>query len=406
MPSQHQTRAERKSCFIVISAHISGASISSDAGERQTAASSCPCWLTKQEPRGQQTTTAHCPVQTNTPRHVSIPDATSPFHAHQPNLPSQYSSTALFHTCLPAPLFHSSPPFRMLPESDVPDASMGRCHCYSGRSSPESDDANCPHCPTPNRPSPSLPFPSSFFPTSDKDWKKLRRCIEASVKGFVIGAGLKGGLAAFSILARLRSRRCAGMVSNREAVVMAAKETLRYGLFLGTFAGTYVSVDEYVAAFGGDDRHDGKMEIPLSRVGCRAFAAFDWSKRAAYKLSRLHSHPCCCSGIKMWDKKQEIWTHLQTFDLVMSHGGKDVIILQVAKEIITSMPFTNLEGIEKYYKSQGMDLKLDQEMKIPCPICGKRRKWAKRGKSEKEEEMEGDNVNNKLFVFILLVSIG
>lgn len=35
----------------------------------------------------------------------------------------------------------------------------------------------------------------------------------------------------------------------------AVKDTLRYGLFLGSFAGTYVSVDECVAAIGGDSRH-------------------------------------------------------------------------------------------------------------------------------------------------------
>ncbi|KAK1307594.1 hypothetical protein QJS10_CPA09g00373 [Acorus calamus] len=51
------------------------------------------------------------------------------------------------------------------------------------------------------RPSPSILSPS-------KDWeKKLRRCAEAAAKGFAIGSGLKGGLAVFSILVRLRSRR-------------------------------------------------------------------------------------------------------------------------------------------------------------------------------------------------------
>jgi len=36
---------------------------------------------------------------------------------------------------------------------------------------------------------------------------------------------------------------------------MGIKETLRYGLFLGTFAGTFVSVDEAIAALAGDKRH-------------------------------------------------------------------------------------------------------------------------------------------------------
>lgn len=48
--------------------------------------------------------------------------------------------------------------------------------------------------------------------------------------------------------------RKAGSFTNEEAVVLALKETLRYGLFLGTFAGTYVSVDEIIASFGGRKR--------------------------------------------------------------------------------------------------------------------------------------------------------
>ena len=87
----------------------------------------------------------------------------------------------------------------------------------------------------------------------DGELRWLRRCLEAAGKGFAIGAGLKGGLALFSVLVRIRSRRSprsrkAGAMTNEEAVVLAAKETVRYGLFLGTFAGSYVSVDEYIAA--------------------------------------------------------------------------------------------------------------------------------------------------------------
>lgn len=45
------------------------------------------------------------------------------------------------------------------------------------------------------------------------------------------------------------------MSSTGEAAAMVLKETLRYGLFLGTFAGTFVSVDECIAALGGHRRH-------------------------------------------------------------------------------------------------------------------------------------------------------
>ncbi|KAK1307593.1 hypothetical protein QJS10_CPA09g00372 [Acorus calamus] len=50
------------------------------------------------------------------------------------------------------------------------------------------------------------------------------------------------------------------------------------------------------------------------------------------------------------------------------HGGKDPIILQGVKEIACGIPFTNLEGIMNYYKSTGVDIQLDQQMKVPCSI--------------------------------------
>lgn len=51
------------------------------------------------------------------------------------------------------------------------------------------------------------------------------------------------------------------------------------------------------------------------------------------------------------------------------HGGKDALILQGVSEIASNMPFSNLEGIEKYYKSIGVDVKLDPNMKVPCSVC-------------------------------------
>ena len=58
------------------------------------------------------------------------------------------------------------------------------------------------------------------------------------------------------ILVPWRAGECrkTGAMTNEEAVVLAVKETVRYGLFLGTFAGSYVSVDEYIAAVWGRKR--------------------------------------------------------------------------------------------------------------------------------------------------------
>jgi hypothetical protein len=135
--------------------------------------------------------------------------------------------------------------------------------------------------------------PLAALAARDGELRWLRRCVEAAAKGFAIGGGLKGGLALFSVLVRIRSRRSprsrslsrahkldafgaggfgltalnlvlvpwraaecrkAGAMTNDEAVVLAVKETVRYGLFLGTFAGSYVSVDEYIAAVWGRKR--------------------------------------------------------------------------------------------------------------------------------------------------------
>lgn len=60
---------------------------------------------------------------------------------------------------------------------------------------------------------------------------------------------------AISITGAVRSFRKGIAVTNGEATVAALKETLRYGLFLGAFAGTFVSTDEVIGALGGHRRH-------------------------------------------------------------------------------------------------------------------------------------------------------
>ncbi|ONL92596.1 hypothetical protein ZEAMMB73_Zm00001d027280 [Zea mays] len=97
---------------------------------------------------------------------------------------------------------------------------------------------------------------SSALAAGDEELWWLWRCVEAAAKGFAIGVCLKGSLVLFSILVRIRSRRShrsrkVGAMTNEEVVVLTVKETVRYGLFLGTFAGSYVSIDEYIAAVWG-----------------------------------------------------------------------------------------------------------------------------------------------------------
>ncbi|CAN6466776.1 unnamed protein product [Victoria cruziana] len=231
----------------------------------------------------------------------------------------------------------------------------------------------------------------------------LQRCAYATAKGFAIGAGLKGGLAAFSILARMRRRsysRKSVSVSDRDGVVIALKETLRYGLFLGTFAGTFVSVDECIAAFGGEDRTAGWRALVAGGVAGPSMLLTGLDSQhtslAIYILMRAAVLASRC-GIKS-DKFGRIcrplaWAHGDIFLMCLSssqilsayilkqeslpssyrsflnkHGGKDPILLQGVKTIASGKALENLGKIEDYYESIGLNVKLDPDMKVPCSI--------------------------------------
>ncbi|WCJ44464.1 hypothetical protein M5689_025130 [Euphorbia peplus] len=265
----------------------------------------------------------------------------------------------------------------------------------------------CSHCIGSDPPSSSnysslLRFDS--IPLSDSD--KLWRVITASAKGFSVGAGLKGGLSLFALLAKLlRSRssrfsRKVELFTNSEAIALALKETLRYGLFLGTFAGTFVSVDEVIATYGGH-RRTGKWRALLAGLIAGPSMLLtglntQHTSLALYILMRAAVLASRC-GIKSkrFGKycKPLTWKHGDIFlmclsssqilsayilkpesmppsykSFLMKHGGKDRVILQGVKEIASGLPFTNLGLIEKYYSSLGADVKLDPKMKIPCTL--------------------------------------
>ncbi|XP_020104269.1 uncharacterized protein LOC109721212 isoform X1 [Ananas comosus] len=269
-----------------------------------------------------------------------------------------------------------------------------------------------PSAPSPPQTSSSSAFPSCFLHLRSEgghgdEWRWLRRCAEASAKGFAIGAGLKGGLALFSILTRLRSRRSLrsssrklGTFTNEEAVIMAIKETMRYGMFLGAFAGTFVSVDECIAAIWGHKRTAGWRALLAGALAGPSMILTgpntQHTSLAIYILMRAAVLASRC-GIKSKKFghlcKPLTWSHGDIFLMCLSssqilsayilkqdslplsyksflnkHGGKDPLILQGVKEIACNIPFTNLEGIERYYKSTGVDIKLDPSMKVPCSI--------------------------------------
>uniref|UniRef100_A0A6V7QWT8 Uncharacterized protein n=1 Tax=Ananas comosus var. bracteatus TaxID=296719 RepID=A0A6V7QWT8_ANACO len=117
-----------------------------------------------------------------------------------------------------------------------------------------------PSAPSPPQTSSSSAFPSCFLHLRSEgghgdEWRWLRRCAEASAKGFAIGAGLKGGLALFSILTRLRSRR--SLRSSARGSDHGDQRDDAIWNVSGAFAGTFVSVDECIAAIWGHKRTAG-----------------------------------------------------------------------------------------------------------------------------------------------------
>ncbi|KAG4194151.1 hypothetical protein ERO13_A06G035800v2 [Gossypium hirsutum] len=266
---------------------------------------------------------------------------------------------------------------------------------------PGSHDDTCKHC-TRSQSLSSSPSALGSDSVLLVDSNKLRRIFVASAKGFSIGAGLKGGLALFSILARLlrKKSRKVEAFTNKEAISLAIKETLRYGLFLGTFAGTFVSVDEIIGELGGHNRTAKWRALVAGLVAGPSMLLTGHNTQhkslAIYILMRAAVLASRC-GIKSkrFGKlcKPLTWKHGDIFLMCLSssqilssyilkqdslppsyrsflnkHGGKDLVILQGVKEIASGLPFTNLEAIEKLYKASGVDVKLDPNMKIPCSM--------------------------------------
>ncbi|KAL0700373.1 hypothetical protein Bca4012_056495 [Brassica carinata] len=252
----------------------------------------------------------------------------------------------------------------------------------AGDDSGEPFDLTCNHS---NSIKPDLSSSCSPSGSKSDDSEKLRRIIVASIKAFSIGTGIKGGLAIFSIFARLARRRSSsqlrrtGDFSNSEAIAMGIKETLRYGLFLGTFAGTFVSVDEAICSLAGDQRHNCKMEGPLCWFSGWAIDASHRTKHTTHEFSCLHFDArggSCVTVRSSYILKQEsLPSSYKSF--LNKQGGKDLSIIQGVKDIASAKPFTNLRAIEKYYKSVGVDIKLDPNMKVPCSIIHGKESCAK-----------------------------
>ncbi|XP_023545568.1 uncharacterized protein LOC111804956 isoform X3 [Cucurbita pepo subsp. pepo] len=182
---------------------------------------------------------------------------------------------------------------------------------------------------------------------------------------------------------------------------MALKETLRYGLFLGTFAGTFVSIDEIIGNLAGHRRTarwralvagalaGPSMLLTGLNTQHKTLAIYIFM-RAAVLASRCGieskrlGHICkpltwsygdiflmCLSSSQILSayvlKQDSLPPSFRSF--LNTHGGKDTVILEGLKSFILGMPSPNkFNAIEKYYQTKGAHVKLDPGMKTPCTI--------------------------------------
>ncbi|XP_073282341.1 uncharacterized protein [Primulina huaijiensis] len=289
---------------------------------------------------------------------------------------------------------------------DASDDDGNECTCGSNH------DQSCLYCRRKRSSESSLPSSSSscsllsFDSYPVEDYDKVWRVFTASVKGFSIGAGIKGGLALFALFSRIRRRRSlpstrkVEMSSGGADVVLALKETLRYGLFLGTFAGTFVSVDEIITSLGGHRRTAKWRALLAGAIAGPSMLLTGLNTQhtslAIYILMRATVLASRC-GIKSkrfghickpltWSYGDILLMCLSTSQILSAyilkpdslpssyksflnkHGAKDPAILNGVREIAYGLPLTNLEAVEKCYKSMGVDIKLDPTMKVPCSI--------------------------------------
>ncbi|MBA0566102.1 hypothetical protein Golob_010949, partial [Gossypium lobatum] len=212
-----------------------------------------------------------------------------------------------------------------------------------------SHDETCMHCPR-SEPSSCSSSELGFDSVLLTDPERLRRIFVASAKGFSIGAGLQ--VEAFS---------------DNEAIYMAIKETLRYGIFLGTFAGPSMLLT------GSNTRHTSlaiyilmQAAVLASRCGIKSKRFGKFCKPLTWKHGDIFLMCLSTSEIlSSYILKQDcLPPSYKSF--LNQHGGKDIVILQGVKELASGLPFTTLEAIEKIYKATGVDVKLDPNMKIPC----------------------------------------
>ncbi|XP_041018803.1 uncharacterized protein LOC121260832 isoform X2 [Juglans microcarpa x Juglans regia] len=240
-----------------------------------------------------------------------------------------------------------------------------RCACFDGENCcfhgdhDRSSDPNCQHCGKSDRSSSysySSPALDSILLT---DSEKLRRIFIASAKGFAIGAGLKGGLALFSILARLRRRKVLTSLRTARWRALVAGAVAGPSMLLTGLNTQHTSLAMYILL---------RAAVLASRCGIKSKRFWQICKPLTWSHGDIFL--MCLSSSQILSayilKQESLPPSYKSF--LNKHGGKDSIILEGVKQIASGMPLTNLEEIEKYFKAMGTDIKLDPKMKVPCSI--------------------------------------
>ncbi|EFJ31580.1 hypothetical protein SELMODRAFT_439846 [Selaginella moellendorffii] len=239
----------------------------------------------------------------------------------------------------------------------------------------------------------------------DSFLQALDRCIAAAGKGFAIGAGLRGGLVIFAVMARLRKaslllRSSGGRIADKHLVRNALKETLRYGFFVGAFAGVYTSVDELVASLVGFGRSARWRSLVAGAIAGPSLLLTGPKTRhtsmALYILMRAAVLAARC-GVKSkkvgWLFSPVSWKHGDVLLMCLSssqilsawilkpdtlpssyvsflnkHGGKDMSVVRGIRELALREPLTSLAKIQEHYRDNGTEIQLDPTMKVPCTM--------------------------------------
>lgn len=226
--------------------------------------------------------------------------------------------------------------------------------------------------------------------------------------------GVRGGLHLMSFLVRTlfrnskkkQPRKGGGKDPGPLSVKQMVEETLRYGLFLGSFSGIFVASDEMIACFVGKDKTkawramlSGFLAGPTlllagTETGHTSLALYILI-RGITLLVRCGNLSPARSGLKGWLQRatQKItrWEHgdvalmcLSTMQLGYSwiilpstlpnsyirflntHGGKDLVLLEGLRE----MCLRNSRGIEKpdYLAALKGTVYESQKVAIPCEI--------------------------------------